>query len=152
MSSSRAKVSPTSSCRRKPRGSALLATCTGAAVGIIVAVTTSFVVVALETNQQAQRTSPAAPVERTPGPSKVPSATPPAQRTTPSFTSSVGAAVGSLPAGLSCQDLRNNSLSYVAAFQYWRMHGNPVAMDANRDGIPCETVYSAAAVNAFWRQ
>jgi hypothetical protein len=38
--------------------------------------------------------------------------------------------------------------SYVAAIDYWR--GQPNQMDADRNGIPCETVYSAMTVTAFW--
>jgi hypothetical protein len=28
----------------------------------------------------------------------------------------------------------------------------PTRMDADGNGIPCETVYPAVVVNAFWRQ
>lgn len=148
--SARATVRPNSPCRRQPRGSALLATLTGAAVGIIVAVTTSFVVVALDTTEQARPAVPT-PADSTSPPTTAPT-TPSAQPAAPALTPATSTAVRSLPAGLSCRDLRNGSFSYAAAFQYWRLHGNPVRMDANRDGIPCETVYSTAAVNAFWYQ
>lgn len=149
--SSRTTVGPGSSCRRQPQGSALLATLTGASVAIIVAVTTSFVVVALDTTDQA-RPAPTTPAGSTPAPSKAPAAAPPVRPATAALTPAADAAVRSLRAGLYCQDLRNGSFSYAAAFQYWRLHGNPVQMDADRNGIPCETVYSTAAVNAFWYQ
>jgi hypothetical protein len=38
----------------------------------------------------------------------------------------------------------------VAAVEYWRHHGNPDQMDADRNGIPCETVYPATDVSAYW--
>jgi hypothetical protein len=40
--------------------------------------------------------------------------------------------------------------SYVAAVDYWRLHGQPNRMDAHLNGIPCETVYPASAVHAYW--
>ncbi|MDX6238352.1 MAG: hypothetical protein QOG10_3167 [Kribbellaceae bacterium] len=30
------------------------------------------------------------------------------------------------------------------------INGQPNQMDADRNGIPCETVYSAAAIYTFW--
>jgi hypothetical protein len=44
------------------------------------------------------------------------------------------------PAGLFCRNLLSRGFSYVAAIDYWRMHGQPNQMDADRNGIPCETV------------
>jgi hypothetical protein len=38
----------------------------------------------------------------------------------------------------------------VAAVEYWRVNDQPDRMDADRNGIPCETVYSAAVVDDFW--
>jgi hypothetical protein len=58
--------------------------------------------------------------------------------------------VGNLPAGLFCRDLHAQGFSYVAAVDYWRMHGQPNQMDADRNGIPCETVYPASDVTAYW--
>ncbi len=55
-----------------------------------------------------------------------------------------------LPAGLFCRDLQARSYSYVAAVEYWRRHGQPNQMDADRNGIPCETVYSPSDVSAYW--
>ncbi len=54
--------------------------------------------------------------------------------------------VAALPAGLFCRDLNARGYSYVAAVGYWRLHGNPNQMDADRNGIPCETVYPASDV------
>jgi hypothetical protein len=58
--------------------------------------------------------------------------------------------VRSLPAGLFCRDLNAKGYSYVAAIEYWRLHGQPNQMDADRNGIPCETVYSRGDVAAYW--
>jgi hypothetical protein len=33
---------------------------------------------------------------------------------------------------------------------YWYDEGLPDRMDADGNGIPCETVYPAAVVQAFW--
>ena len=64
------------------------------------------------------------------------------------------------PAGLHCRDLlkpppdsgRPDSyhLSYGLAVYYWLSEGRPDRMDADRDGIPCETVHPAHEVAAFW--
>jgi hypothetical protein len=55
-----------------------------------------------------------------------------------------------LPAGLFCRDLKAKGYSYVAAIDYWQLHGQPDRMDADRNGIPCETVYSRSDVAAYW--
>lgn len=49
------------------------------------------------------------------------------------------------PPGLFCRDLRAKGFSYSAAVDYWRNNGQPDQMDADRNGIPCETVYPNAA-------
>ena len=54
------------------------------------------------------------------------------------------------PAGLYCRDLKGRSYSYTAAFDYWRAHGEPDQMDADRNGIPCETVFTRSDVTAYW--
>lgn len=59
-------------------------------------------------------------------------------------------AVSALPSGLFCRDLMTRGYSYAAAADYWRMHGQPNQMDADRNGIPCETVYSPTDVSAYW--
>ena len=55
-----------------------------------------------------------------------------------------------MSAGLFCRDLMARGYSYVAATDYWRMHGQPNQMDADRNGIPCETVYAPRDVSAYW--
>jgi hypothetical protein len=54
------------------------------------------------------------------------------------------------PAGLLCRDLRDRGYSYRAAVDYWYFHGQPDRMDADRNGIPCETVYPRSDVAAYW--
>jgi len=58
--------------------------------------------------------------------------------------------VSTLPAGLFCRDLMARGYSYVAAVDYWARHGEPNQMDADRNGIPCETVYPPSDVSAYW--
>lgn len=58
--------------------------------------------------------------------------------------------VRDLSPGLFCRDLKADSYSYSAAVDYWRMHGQPERMDADLNGIPCETVYPADRVRAYW--
>jgi hypothetical protein len=45
-------------------------------------------------------------------------------------------------------------LAGIAAMRvaYWWYYDRPLRMDADKNGIPCETVYSGATVNAFWFQ
>lgn len=150
MSSSRETAKPTSSDRPRPRqGSALLATVTGAAVGVIVAVATSLVVVAMDTTEQVQP-APTTSASGTPTPSRAPAEAPPKKLAAPALSPATIAMIRSLPTGLYCRDLRAGSFSYAAAYQYWRLQDRPARMDANRNGMPCETVYSAADLNAFW--
>ena len=50
------------------------------------------------------------------------------------------------PGGLFCRDLHAKGYSYGDALDYWGAWGYPDQMDADLNGIPCETVYSAAEV------
>jgi hypothetical protein len=54
--------------------------------------------------------------------------------------------------GLFCRDLEARGYSYSAAVDYWRINGQPNQMDADKNGIPCETVYPRADVIAYWPQ
>lgn len=54
------------------------------------------------------------------------------------------------PAGLFCRDLRSQGFSYSASVDYWRVNGQPDQMDADKDGIPCETAYPSGDVVAYW--
>ena len=58
--------------------------------------------------------------------------------------------VRDLPAGLFCRDLDADGYSYSAAVDYWRIHGQPNQLDEDLNGIPCETVYPASDVAAYW--
>ena len=91
--------------------------------------------------------APAAPVSVT-----TRTVAPPAEGTTSTAPAApkVAGDVRSLPAGLFCRDLKAKGYSYVAAIDYWRLHGQPDQMDADRNGIPCETVYSRSDVAAYW--
>lgn len=65
--------------------------------------------------------------------------------------------------GLLCRDLlkpppesdrdwdpKENHLSYGLAVWYWLADGRPDRMDADHNGIPCETVYPKNEVDDFW--
>jgi hypothetical protein len=54
------------------------------------------------------------------------------------------------PAGLFCRDLAARGYSYSASVTYWQGTGQPTQMDADRDGIPCETVYPVSDVISYW--
>ncbi len=46
-----------------------------------------------------------------------------------------------LETGLFCRDLAGMGYGFAAAAAYWLAEGAPDRMDADRDGIPCETVF-----------
>ena len=56
------------------------------------------------------------------------------------------AATGS---GKLCADLAAVGYSFADAAAYWEWDGRPDRMDADLNGVPCETVYSAEEVNAL---
>ena len=58
--------------------------------------------------------------------------------------------IDALPGGLFCRDLDAQGFSYSDAVDYWFLHGAPDQMDEDLNGIPCETVYPAADVSAYW--
>jgi hypothetical protein len=51
--------------------------------------------------------------------------------------------------GLFCRDLHNRGYDFSAAAAYWLTEGAPDRMDADRNGIPCETVFPRAEIDAF---
>ena len=57
---------------------------------------------------------------------------------------------GYLPSGLMCRDLHARGVDYSDAVSYWWREGAPDRMDADLNGIPCETVYPGYDVTAFW--
>jgi hypothetical protein len=74
----------------------------------------------------------------------------PSTTTTTTTTTTTLAAIGSLESGLYCRDLVPLGYGYADAVAYWTREGRPDRMDADRNGIPCETVYDAKDVIAFW--
>ena len=58
--------------------------------------------------------------------------------------------VRQLSTQLLCRDLKKQGVSYSAAMDYWRINGKPDRMDADHNGIPCETVYPAEDVTSYW--
>jgi hypothetical protein len=58
--------------------------------------------------------------------------------------------VTQLRRGLFCRDLRRMGYPYGDALKYWNYWGQPDNMDADLNGIPCETVYPAADVKKYF--
>lgn len=73
-----------------------------------------------------------------------------ATSTTSSTTSSTLPPIGAVESGLLCRDLAERGYDYEGAVAYWTREGRPDRMDADRNGIPCETVYPEPDVLAFW--
>lgn len=65
-------------------------------------------------------------------------------------TSTISTPVTDLEEGLFCRDLLPRGYSYDEAVQYWMVEGRPERMDADRNGIPCETVYPKSEVVDYW--
>jgi hypothetical protein len=128
----------------------------GAAVGVVI-VLIAVIVVMLREDGEREDSDVAArggsPPTAEPSPSATPeTATRDAAAEQPSATPTAeGRDVRTLPAGLFCRDLDAQGYSYTAAVDYWRLHGQPNQMDADGNGIPCETVYPAADVAAHWQ-
>ncbi|MCU1451994.1 MAG: serine/threonine protein kinase [Acidimicrobiales bacterium] len=57
---------------------------------------------------------------------------------------------GGMAGGLFCVDLYMAGVSYAEAVGYWYSQGSPARMDADGNGIPCETVYPSAVISAYW--
>ncbi len=53
------------------------------------------------------------------------------------------------PTGRLCADLAGDGFDYSAAHAYWEWDGRPDRMDADTDGIPCETIYAPQEVVFF---
>lgn len=79
-----------------------------------------------------------------------PTTTTTATTTTVMITTTTLVDIGALEAGLFCRDIAGLGYDYSAAVAYWTREGRPDRMDADRNGIPCETVYDSAMVVAFW--
>lgn len=79
----------------------------------------------------------------------------PSSRPTPTASTSAAApptraAAQTLRAGLFCRDLARRGYGYSDAVAYWHAQDQPSRMDADDNGIPCETVYSPADVSRHW--
>jgi hypothetical protein len=74
-----------------------------------------------------------------------------------------GPSLDAYPTGLFCRDLvepppgledrylsDSDHLAYGMAVFYWLTEGRPDRMDADSNGVPCETVYPAGEVSDFW--
>ena len=57
--------------------------------------------------------------------------------------------VGEYETDLFCRDLADRGASYQQAIVYWILEGAPDRLDADGNGIPCETVYQAGEVDAL---
>src|SRR5687768_12508103 len=53
--------------------------------------------------------------------------------------------------GKFCRDLKEAGAPYFYAVMYWFAEDRPGRMDADSDGIPCETVYRATAIDRIWK-
>ncbi len=52
--------------------------------------------------------------------------------------------------GQLCKDLKAKGYSYSAAVDYWRANGQTNSLDADKNGIPCETVYPRSDIVSYW--
>lgn len=89
------------------------------------------------------------PGSTTTGSAQVPAAStaaPPAAA--PSTTAIINLDPMLLEPGLLCRDLQDRGYSYSAAVTYWQREGLPDRMDKDRNGVPCETVYTVSDVVA----
>jgi hypothetical protein len=103
------------------------------------------------TTTAAPTTSTTAPTTTTSSTSSTTTTTTATTTTAPPTTTPSGPGdVLGQPAGLLCRDLAAKGYSYSAAVDYWRFHAQPNRMDADRNGIPCETVYPRSDVIAYW--
>ncbi|MDJ0955024.1 MAG: hypothetical protein QNJ81_15200, partial [Acidimicrobiia bacterium] len=68
----------------------------------------------------------------------------------PTTTETTLAPIVDVESGLFCRDLNARGYGYADAVTYWIREGGPDRMDADRNGIPCQTVYSEGDVLAFW--
>jgi hypothetical protein len=57
-----------------------------------------------------------------------------------------------LPDDLFCRDLIDLGYAYPEAVLYWSLVERPARMDADANGIPCETIYTRDEVVAFWAE
>ena len=107
-----------------------------------------------ETSAAAPTTTMMMPSTTTPSTTSVPTTTTTAQPTpttlAPTTTTTPSTGVEELQAGLFCRDLAGIGCGYSDAVAYWMREGSPDRMNADCNGIPCETVYPADDVTGFW--
>ncbi|MDJ0952587.1 MAG: DUF3160 domain-containing protein [Acidimicrobiia bacterium] len=67
------------------------------------------------------------------------------------YESFLNAAIGE-GEGKLCRDLGfpDDGEGYLRAVAYWMLEGAPDRMDADQNGVPCETVFSAGAIDEFF--
>ncbi len=70
--------------------------------------------------------------------------------TTPVTTTTTLAPIEDVESGLFCRNLASMGYAYRDAVTYWQRGGAPLRMDADRNGIACETVYDEEDVLAFF--
>jgi hypothetical protein len=66
----------------------------------------------------------------------------------PMFAGGAPQSSGGLAAGLFCRDVEAAGHGFEHALAYWVREGRPERMDADGNGIPCETVYSTAEIQS----
>jgi hypothetical protein len=136
-------------------GSTTLVALAGVAVGVIAVLLTWLVVLTMNKAEPVQDSSAPVRDSAPPAPASAPAVVPPTATVTvaprPTATVARPGDVRGLPGGLFCRDLKARGYSYVAAVEYWRGQGQPNQMDADRNGIPCETVYARSDVGQYWR-
>jgi hypothetical protein len=67
---------------------------------------------------------------------------------TPMFGGGEPPPAAGLAGGLFCRDVAAAGYSFDQALAYWVREGRPSRMDADGNGLPCETVYAAADVQS----
>lgn len=137
-------------------GSTLIGLVAGVLVGllVVVGIVAAFVLGrgSAEPPAEAPPTLAASGKANATAPTEAPAPPPPPPAPAPA-TSEPAAGPGNVldePAGLFCRDLEARGYSYAAAVDYWYDNGQPDQMDADLNGVPCETVFPASTVRSFW--
>lgn len=133
-------------------GSAVLALALVATVVFLLTRNSDTTPASTTTTSVSTTTAPATSTTTSPsGPGSAPpeSSPPTTAPVAASPTAGTGGIANEAP-GLLCKDLKGKGYSYPDAVDYWRAQGQPGAMDADKNGIPCETVYSERDVTLYW--
>ena len=122
--------------------------CGGGGEGDAVAQTTTGLIARTTISSPPSPTTAATTIRTTAPPAAPPKVT---TATTPTTTSPIDLVpVGALGSGLFCRDLEAMGYPYETAAWYWIAEERPERMDADGNGVPCETVYAPGDVDAFW--